>query len=137
MRGRSAGHGVHRTNSPMNLVGAGFKPAQTLPPQAPAAPLVAPSPASDSIRVHRRSPAFAKPASAGEGRSAVQTSLSAGHGVDRSFSNPTVAPAVIERTGLKPAFTPFGRRAQLHSSAALSAGHGLHPPFFDRRPALR
>jgi hypothetical protein len=123
----SAGHGVDRSNSPKNLVGAGFKPARAMSTRTPASTPVAPSPTPNTIRVHLRS-------------SAVQTPFSAGHGVDRSFSNSTAAGCPTERAGLKPAPTPTGRRAHLHSSAAstpVSAGHGLHPSFFDARPALR
>jgi len=139
MRGRSAGHGVDRRFSNPLLVGAGFKlvlgpaegrtrgPARTASTRTPAFTPVAPSPTATTVRICQRS-------------SAVQTSFSAGHGVDRSVSRPTAASALIGQAGLKPAPTPSGRRAHLRSSTSstpVSAGHGLHPLFFDGRPALR
>jgi hypothetical protein len=60
----SAGHGVDPSNSKCTA-----------------------APGSDSIGVDLRSPAFAKPASAGEGRSAAQSPSPAWHGVHRSFRN--------------------------------------------------
>jgi hypothetical protein len=58
-----AGHGVHPSNSK----------------------LAARSTSAAAIGVHLRSPAFAKLASAGEGRSAAQTPSPAWHGLHRSF----------------------------------------------------
>jgi hypothetical protein len=128
LTGSSAGHGVHRPKSSPSPVGAGFKPARTPSTLTPVSAPVAPSSAANSIPVHLRS-------------SAAQSSpLSAGHGVDRSFSIPTAAFRATERAGLKPAPTPSGRRAHLCSSTSstpASAGHGVHRSIFDSRPALR
>jgi hypothetical protein len=138
--GSSAGHGAHRPKSSPSPVGAGFKlvlgpaegrtrgPARTPSTLTPVSAPVAPSPTANSIGVHLRSSA------------AQSLPLSAGHGVDRSFSIPTAAFRCTERAGLKPAPTPSGRRAHLCSSTSstpASAGHGVDRSIFDSRPALR
>jgi hypothetical protein len=55
----------------------------------------------------------------------VVTPSSAGHGVDRSFSPSPQSPRARR---LLAGIAPF---------AGCSAGHGVHPSFFDGRPALR
>jgi len=75
----SAGHGLHRSVSQAKTIG--FDP---------------------------RSPAFAKPATAGEGRSAAKPSFPAGHGVHRSNSQPQPAASVWP-----------SRRERLRSSASI------------------
>ncbi|MGE0165605.1 MAG: HGGxSTG domain-containing protein [Dongiaceae bacterium] len=113
MRGRSAGHGVHPSQSPM------ARPVLVLP--------------KVHHREHRahgepnRMPARAarNQSSSVRSVSSVVTPSPAGHGLHPSFSPSRQSP----------------RARRLLAGAAplagLSAGHGVHPSFFDGRPALR
>ena len=116
MRSRSAGRGVHRSMLP-SRVGAAPCGRPSLRSQGRSR---GGAPTQVNIGAHLRSPAFAKPASPGEGRSAVSNPSSAGHGLHASFSGFSGA-----------ALSPRARRLLAGAAplAAFSAGHAVHPPF--------
>ena len=107
----SAGHGVLRPNRKPTV---GAPPCGRPSRGTGGRPHGAAPTSKRPIRVHLRSPAFAKPASAGEGRSAAKSPSTAGHGLLR--------PVLISR--------PSPRAAHLLAHTALrgsfSAGLGVH-----------
>jgi len=108
-----AGHGVHPSFFESS-VAAAPRGRPTVPPHGRPR---GGAPTPPTICVHPRSPAFAKPASAGEGRSAVSNPSAAGHGLHPSFSNATLSPRARR---LLAGTTPL---------AGFSAGHGVLPSF--------
>ncbi len=159
--GFSAGHGVDRSFSQATSASvparAGLKPAPTRKTAVARSGVFAPLRLCGSARaaaghgVHRPKsravgagfkPALDRPGSKLPG--GAGPGFSAGHGVDRSFSQATTA-SVPTRAGLKPAPTRKTAVARsgvfaplrLCGSALVSAGHGVHRRFFARRAVVR
>jgi hypothetical protein len=112
IRSRSAGHGVHRSNSAT----ASGTTAEKIHHRGHRGHREAVLPVARAARI---------PPSSVPSVSSVVNPSSAGHGLHRSFSNPAPSTSI---------------RVHLRSSAAsipFSAGHGLHRPILDTRPALR
>ena len=137
-----AGHGVHRLNraNPVGATPRGRRCGAARGRPQGAAPTTA-----STIGVYLRSPAFAKPASAGEGRSAGKPSFSAGHGVHRSNRRSHVGarcarpPLSSGVASIGPAMNdPRARAARPYTARndrGSSAGHGVHRSNPQPRPA--
>ena len=115
---RSAGHGVLRQDprSPVGAPPCGCSNTGTMGRPRWAATT------TPVIRVHLCPPAFAKPAPAGEGRSAAGIPATAGHGVLRSKSPSRPSPRAAHLLAGTALRTP------------LSAGHGVLPSFSPAGP---